>query len=328
MIRRLLGLKPRSPSSETSAGSEGVALPEIHDEVLRRAIDTVDGVPQVDCFFVDEWAHSTEPDPDRRRDLVRAVVAAWLDQLATVISAPMSRWRTGEVEGLAPAEHHNSVRRLQRWSGGSLATIRKAMEPIRGGGPLPPLGVVALPTLDSYYDVLSGFYPGEGDFPTSGGVYLNGDTDVVFPMLIINATQSWSLEVVLAHELTHHVLADCGLPAWVEEGLAQMMEQRVTGFNSFAVNHEDMMRHREFWSEVGLHSFVSGDAFHEAEGEFQERSYHLAQLVTRSLLETKVAAFFAFARACSTLPADDAAERHLGADLQTVIENLLYLKGQ
>jgi len=144
----------------------------------------------------------------------------------------------------------------------------------------------------------------------------------VFP-----TTLKWAMEQTIAHELTHHALHDAQLPLWVEEGITQMMEERVTGQTNFKLDRQMLRRHREHWLDGSLERFLSGEGFSAPHDDEQELSYHLAQLVVRGLLSRDPKSFFAFARACGTTNPGDAATRHLGATPDEIVERALNVSG-
>jgi hypothetical protein len=137
-------------------------------------------------------------------------------------------------------------------------------------------------------------------------------------MIVLPLQVNHGFEETIAHELTHHALKELGLPLCLEEGLTQMMEERITGRTHFRVTHELIQRHRDHWSEVGADRFWSGEAFHSAEDDEQELAYHLSQLIVRSLLSDRPEEFFAFARACREQGPETAALEHLGQSLNAL----------
>jgi hypothetical protein len=206
--------------------------------------------------------------------------------------------------------------------------IADALGPIRGAGPIPLAVVIALRKSEDYYSFISRFYPEEGEFGTSGGVYINeGEPSV--PVIAMPVNTKHAVEQTLAHELTHHALRGLELPLWVEEGLTQMMEERVTGYTSFTMNQELLERHRERWSDddrLALERFWSGEAFHSPRDDEQELAYHLSQVLVRGLLTQRPKEFIAFARGCAELGAEGSAAEHLGETPDGIAARVLRLE--
>jgi hypothetical protein len=170
---------------------------------------------------------------------------------------------------------------------------------------------------EDYISFTAHYHPEEGEWATSGGCYINHGSEC-FPIIVTHAGARWSLELTVAHELTHHFLHDHGLPLWVEEGFTQMMEERVTGYTSFKLDREMMERQHERWAG-GLDSFFNGDAFFSGADDDQELAYHLAEWIARTELSQRPEAYFAFVRGCAEQGADASARQHLGSDLVQLV---------
>ena len=236
----------------------------------------------------------------------------WLDELRDSLDEDHRRWRSRHIEGLAPL--NGSIGPvLAAAAEHAFAVLRRDLRKIRGDEAIPPCAVVAITPISSYISFTSSYFPEEGAFATSGGLYLN-EGESSFPLLVISGSVPSSVEATVAHELTHHALVSMDLPLWAEEGLTQMMEQRVTGVSNFMLDERLVRRHRAHWDEARLQHFIDGSAFASPEGDEQELAYHLAQWIVRSLLTSKPEAFFAFARECRKEGSDFACSRHLGSD--------------
>jgi hypothetical protein len=317
MLNRVLGRGP-------TAGAQALSLPSIDRERIAHLLAVREGLPQVDWGMTDAWLRKGGMGPDGA-DLAaarRAVTAAWLDELRDALSTDHRRWRRAGVEGLGPLGGNLSVR-IADAADESLKVIAEALRPIRGDEPIPPVAVVAIGSTDDYYSFVSHFYGDEGEWATSAGMYIRGGEEV-FPLLVLDAKPRWGAEETVAHELTHHALVGRELPRWAEEGLTQMMEERVTGRGTFHVDRPILERHRGQWSDPeNLSRFWDGETFSSAEGEEQELSYHLAQMVVRGLLTREPKAFFALARACKAMGAEAAAAEHLSTGLDEVVYGML-----
>lgn len=270
-------------------------------------------MPHVDWGAAQAWIASLEPDPSGHEARRRAVAAVWLDELRDALEIDHRRWRHARVEGLGPLEG-GMAERVARAADRAAAMVGDALRPLRGGRVLPPIAVIALGRTEDYYTFTSHYYPEEGRWGTSGGVYIN-DGSECFPMIVLPVQVRHSVEETIAHEMTHHALRGMELPEGIEEGLTQMMEERMTGQTAFRLDHEMLARHRERWPQIGLDRFWSGEAFASAEDDEQELAYHLAQVIVRGLLTERPRQFFAFARACANCGPDAAAVEHLGESL-------------
>ena len=170
---------------------------------------------------------------------------------------------------------------------------------------------------DHYYDYISRFYPPEGEFGLSTGLYINeGYGHFAFPSQDISYA-----ETIAVHELTHACLAHLNIPLWLNEGLAVLMEDVLAGQHLF-IDHEIMSQHRQYWTEESIQGFWSGDSFF-ASDEGQMLSYHLAHVLT-SKLAKGAKSFSEFANHADAADAGaQAAEQYLGVNLQQLASSFL-----
>ena len=139
--------------------------------------------------------------------------------------------------------------------------------------------VLAFADIESYYDYISDFYPEEGEFALSGGVFL----DRGYGHFAICLAYGDDHERVIAHELNHNLLRHLPLPLWLNEGVTQVMEELIVGSSYFSTDHHMVRRHRAYWNREMIDAFWSGDSFFSPD-EGQELSYHLAQVLIRNLM--------------------------------------------
>ena len=119
--------------------------------------------------------------------------------------------------------------------------------------------------IEQYYDYVGLFYPDEGEYGLSSGMYINeGYGHFAFP-----AQEMDFVEPIAVHELTHACLAHLPLPLWLNEGLAVLMEEAQTG-NRLFLDQELVARHRAFWNSKTIQGFWSGESFFAAD-EGQEQ---------------------------------------------------------
>ncbi|WP_302118776.1 hypothetical protein [Allorhodopirellula heiligendammensis] len=139
--------------------------------------------------------------------------------------------------------------------------------------------VLAFADAESYYDYVSDFYPEEGDFAPSGGIFL----DQGYGHFAICLAYGSDHERVIAHELNHNLLRHLPLPLWLNEGITQVMEDLVVGSSYFITDHHMVRRHRAYWTREMIDAFWSGDSFFSPD-EGQALSYHLAQVLFRNFM--------------------------------------------
>lgn len=178
--------------------------------------------------------------------------------------------------------------------------------------------VIIFDDADKYYDYVSLFYPDEGEFGLSSGMYINeGYGHFVFP------TQEVSIaEPIAVHELTHACLSHLPIPTWLNEGIAVSMEAVLANTPPLFINDEIILKHQKYWNEQTIQEFWSGRSFY-ASDEGQGLSYHLAHIVV-SNISTDFDIFSQFVNAAHHKDAGESAARnHLDISLGHLIKALL-----
>jgi hypothetical protein len=314
MLERLRRWMGRGRAGE----SAWTHLPTVSREEGELLWHRPDGLPRVDWDMAAHWI-------SRRADTVhdeaawrRALMAACLDEVRDSLDRDHVRWRSANVEGLAPLGGIVVGKAMSTVAERAFRALRKDLRTIRPDEPIAPIALVAIEPADSYVDFTNSYFLDEGAFAMSGGLYLNEGPEA-FPLIAVNAASRHGCEATVAHELTHHALHGTGLPSWVEEGIAQMMEERIALAPDFKLDAEMVQRQRDLWSTHDIDSFLDGSAFLCPVDDMQELSYHLAQWVVRGELTRRPDAFFAFARACRGQDPDEACHNVLGVSPRQLV---------
>jgi hypothetical protein len=180
-----------------------------------------------------------------------------------------------------------------------------------------PRIVMLFADVDHYYDYIDRFYPDSGEFGGSGGICVTHD----YFHVVVGPGDFGRRQSTLAHELMHLALAPLPLPLWLNEGVAQMMQEVLLGAVGFRIDHELVQRHQALWRRQGLQKFWTGESF---DGEDEELSYHLAEVLTRNIRADYTAAFIPFVASADWRDAGDAAASEaLGADLGEIAARFL-----
>jgi hypothetical protein len=154
-----------------------------------------------------------------------------------------------------------------------------------------------------------------------------------YPHIVFHGDDLTTLEHTVAHELTHAALSHLSLPAWIDEGLAQMFDHNMTG-TRFLLSQELAQQHQRFWRSHGLDPFWKGDGFTRPD-KGQKLSYELAELLLRMLSEDyrprwfgsdkrpqrRFIAFLLHATAADG--GESAARKHLGIGLGELVSRFL-----
>jgi hypothetical protein len=91
----------------------------------------------------------------------------------------------------------------------------------------------------------------------------------------------WSLAPVLAHEMTHAMVAHLELPRWMDEGMAMAMEQQ---YGRDELLGDGWQRRHRSWPREAIQGFWAGTAFDEPETE--KACYELARVAMYHLLHS------------------------------------------
>lgn len=294
-------------------------LPGISREELSHLWHRPSGLARVDWGLANRWIG---PRPDVPAPIMRrAVMAACLDEVRDSLTKDHRRWRSLNVEGLAPLDGqiaHAIAKVAER----CYAVLRRDLKVVRGDGPMAPIAIVCVEPVSAYVDFTESYFPDEGEFAMSGGLYLNEGPDA-FGLIAVNSGARHGVEQAIAHELTHHALHGLDIPLFIEEGFTQMMEERVVGQTNFKLDREVVERQRERWDEESVERFVAGEAFLDAHEDGQELAYHLSQWIVRGELTRRPEAFFKFVRMCRDRDADGVCREVLGVDLRELVMGTL-----
>ncbi|WP_049721470.1 gluzincin family metallopeptidase [Gilvimarinus polysaccharolyticus] len=171
--------------------------------------------------------------------------------------------------------------------------------------------------VDQYYEYIGMFFPDEGEFGLSSGMYINeGYGHFVFPSQDIDYA-----EPIAVHELTHACLAHLPIPLWLNEGIAVLMEDVLAG-NHLFLDKEIVGRHHKYWNEETIQGFWSGESFFAID-EGQELSYNLAHILARNISQD-YAAFAKFSNSANYADAGElAAQEFLGLSLTQIVGSFL-----
>lgn len=167
---------------------------------------------------------------------------------------------------------------LLRFLEHALRTILETLDGIAMDRPLGRHVVLVMGSLDLYYHYAAWFYPSGGSYPITGGLFLGGEYEhLVIPWkeLVISETAS-------AHELTHACLSHLPIPAWLNEGMATVMEGIATGRSRLILSPVEIREQKAYWTPEAIQSFWSGASFHRADDGF-ELGYTLGYLAVKAL---------------------------------------------
>lgn len=168
---------------------------------------------------------------------------------------------------------------------------------------------------DTYYNYISYFYPDEGEFSVSSGIYLNhGYGHFVFPFVDMNIA-----EATAVHELTHACLSHLPLPVWLNEGIAVAMEDAICGTQHIRIEQQGLTEHKAHWNARTIQEFWNGESY-ERPDIGNELSYELGHFCVHSLAQN-YQDFCQFVNSANFKDAGEAAAKQIyGGSLGGLIE--------
>ena len=111
----------------------------------------------------------------------------------------------------------------------------------------------------------------------------------------------------MVHEVVHLGLRHLSLPAWLDEGIAVNVEQRLCGPAPARHSAEERARrHARHWNAATIQSFWSGDVFHAADAG-QALGYDLAARMVALITAQHADTFTPFCTAAKRSDAGNAA---------------------
>lgn len=175
---------------------------------------------------------------------------------------------------------------------------------------------------DDYYRYISHYYPDEGEFAMSSGMFVHAG----YGHFVMSRGGMEQMQPTVAHELTHCLLSHLPIPAWLNEGLATNTEAALFPqlfAPSAQLYHPSEMarKHADFWNAGTIQEFWSGKSFLRTD-DGNLLSYDLARRITgrAALAEER---FRAFVRHAHQRDAGLGAEAHLGFPIADLITAML-----
>jgi len=247
------------------------------------------------------------------------MIREWLVALADAIGPEAGVLKCGDMFCLY-GERPKEAEQLLHWSLHALDRIIAIVGEHRTPQMVGPRIMLLLHDMERYCDYIDYYYPDSGTFAASAGICILQP----YAHIAIGTADSQYHQPAIAHELTHLAMAPLALPLWLNEGVAQMMEGQIGGASFFTIDRELRQRHGSLWHRIGLQSFWSGQSFNDTDDDVQELSYHLAEVLSRNILEDHREKFGLFLAAARQHDAGEAAAReYLGRDLASIASQFL-----
>ena len=235
------------------------------------------GLPRPDWAVIHDWVENNIAPPGLNIAW-NQLANDWLRALIDALPTGYECYESPEFVLLSDFDSRQAGW-LLRWCEHSRHVIMKTLTGVAQDEGYGKHVVLALSDPESYHDYILDFYPDEGEFAGSGGIFV----DRGYGHIALWAADSAEHDRTIAHELTHALLSHLPLPMWLNEGVTQVVEDTVMESSYFTVDREIRQRHRTFWTPETMDEFWSGESFSRPD-DGQELSYHLAQILTHNLM--------------------------------------------
>lgn len=267
---------------------------------IPEAVEMHEGLPHPRWDIV--WDHVEENVAAEERDAAYWIlVYQWLDKMASHLGGNYEIHISPNFLILAAIPDDEAMSML-RFVERSLARIIEVLgEPQEYA--VGPYVVLVFGDGDDFARYIAPFYEPEGEFMMPGGVFLNAG----YSHVAIQETHTYGMQHTLTHELAHNVLMFYPLPAWLNEGLVQVLTEFLIGGHVEPLDSRMARKHRLFWNRGNIQDFWSGRSF-TMPGDASRLSYELAVVAVRNLA-VGGAGFRDFVRAANMDDAGESAAR-------------------
>ena len=276
------------------------------------------GLPVPDWDAVMEWTSEIRDAAERDR-VWGEIEVAWLVHLRAALGAHYRLVRRGSAIVLSSLEGAEAVAAAQFMN----AAQQQIVKVLDGVAQMPEGAghdiLLVLDDEETYYDYVARYYPEDGEFAFSGGMFISHGCG---HFVTRKAKELKDIEPTIVHELTHGSLAHLPIPLWLNEGLAVNTEERLSPGQTqrHTAKQRDAM-HRKFWNAETIQEFWTGHSYARPD-DGNLLSYDLGRLLVRHL-SADWAHFASFANAAQAADGGDAAARaQLGLDLGELVKAL------
>ncbi len=246
--------------------------------------------------------------------------STWLDHLSKAFDAPLQIYESEDFFLLSALQQRPSevlLEYAQKAKKRNLATLDAIASDEGYGKHI----ICVLHNEDDYYRYVSEYYPQNGEFAFSGGMFIQQG----YGHFVFSQGGMDSMEPTLVHELAHALLSHLPIPAWVNEGLAVNTERRWAPRPPQYKPQEIAYMHTKFWNSETMQEFWSGKSYLRPD-EGNTLSYDLAQRMIARIGQDH-AALVNFVNAAEDEDSGhQAALDHLGLPLNEIVSEVIGAK--
>jgi hypothetical protein len=239
--------------------------------------------------------------------------STWLERLSKAFDAPLQIYESEDFFLLSALPQRPSevlLEYAQKAKKRNLATLDGIASDEGYGKHI----ICVLHDEDDYYRYVSEYYPQDGEFAFSGGMFIQDG----YGHFVFRQGEMDSMEPTLVHELAHALLSHLPIPAWVNEGLAVNTERRWAPRPPQYKPHEMAYMHAKFWNPETMQEFWSGKSYLRPD-EGSALSYDLAQRMIAHIGKDHAALVRFVSAATGEDGGHRAAVNHLGVELSKIV---------
>jgi len=284
--------------------------PEIDILQVPDAWKVVEGFPQPDWKLIGQYIRATAGE-DHLKEAWHKASLQWLGVIKEKLGPGHLIFESPNFL-LLSTKTKNSAIYVLNVAENALKRIRDDLKDLAWRWEHGKHAIIIIEDVDEYYHYISHFYSEEGDFATSGGIFIG--SGYCHTVLALHTDYT----LTLIHELTHLCVSPLQIPRWLNEGLATTTEARVVGRRASRLDDEIFERHTAYWNKQTIQDFWSGKSF-RTPGEPSELSYSLAEILVDNVRTDCGPDFHPFVRDAKIEDGGEAAAlQHLGASLNEV----------
>lgn len=265
---------------------------------------------------IPDWHRIEKDEPHPvKSEFWTEIGSEWMTLLAEFMGSPYQITESPNFWLISSLPSKQSIEQI-KWLEGIMQRIKKFLGPLSKDELLGKCPVLMFSSDEEYYDYIANYYE-DGEWAVSGGVYLNHG----YGHFAIPSSSSTNLSGALAHELTHSLIANPLIPAWLNEGITQLCEEAIVGHLS--IDEETVREHIDtHWNDKSIQAFWDGRGF-KTPDESQTLCYHLSQLLVYHLIKDRIR-FDSFAQHAVYADAGGSAlEQTYGLTLHELVEPIL-----
>lgn len=258
------------------------------------------GYPRPDWDRIHDWVERLPVESDLHF-VWTEIAAKWLGMVADHLQDNYSLWESEHFFIVCNRTKPDSEK-LTRYCEKARKRIIELLGRVTLDEGLGKIIVLIFSEVDDYYDYVADWYPDEGEFGASAGMFVTG----YYPHILVHAGPSLQCHATIVHELNHFLLKHLPLPLWLNEGITQIVEEEIAGSPKGDPDDEILRKHARWWTPDTIQEFWEGSSF-SAPDDRQQLSYDLAQRIVARLLNKFPSTFATFLQSANHDDAGDIA---------------------